>query len=143
MNKNPQTVAHYMDKYGEQREIHKNRGNRLSVKRQSSTVPAMLGPPAGKLLGERINAARLKAGLSLERLAFLAGLAGGKSAMWQIESKAAAQEGVRFGTLYALAWALKIEATELLPRNGEVLGLSGLVTRRVERLEGPAVVEGA
>jgi len=53
--------------------------------------------------------------------------------MWEIEN-AIRKQGVMLGTLYAIAVALGIEVTELLPSNEEVLALTNVTPVQVSSL---------
>jgi transcriptional regulator with XRE-family HTH domain len=70
---------------------------------------------------------RLAQGLTLEELCLRAGLVSAtpKSRMWEIEN-GTRKEGLRFGTLFALAHALGVEASDLLPSVAEALCLADI-----------------
>lgn len=122
VNKNPKVVAKYIDAHGNVRRIHKNRGNRLAVARLRSTPILELNRTAARLMGAKIMAKRKERGFTLLELGARAGFvdADPKSRMWSIENSVR-QEGVRLGTLYALAIALECGIEDLLPSPAEVL----------------------
>lgn len=119
-------VAQYVDKYGDTRTIHKT-PNGLRVKNKRKTPVLAMNPVVSEMVGERVRELRLERGLSLEQLATLAGMGTGhpKERMWQIEN-ATRGAGVRMGTLYALAMALGVEATDLLPSTERVRKMADL-----------------
>ena len=112
---NKDLVAHFTDRYGTERIVHHTRHG-LMVKRATVTVALALNQPISLYIGQRIKEERLAAGLTLEELCLRAGLAAAvpKARMWEIENSIR-QQGLRMGTLYALAAALGVEATSLLP----------------------------
>jgi transcriptional regulator with XRE-family HTH domain len=118
----------FTDNYGEERIVHQNQGRkngrRLQVKRQSVTPALALNSGIGVLLGARIRAAREAKGWGMTKLARAAGIGAYsqlhlKQRMYEIE-KGVRKEAIRFGTLYAIAMALGIEAATLLPTVEEV-----------------------
>lgn len=127
MNSNNGIVAEFENRFGEKRVIHQTRHG-LKVKRQGSTVVHKLNRTAAPLVGQRIKAARLAAGLTLAELCEKAGLASAtpKSRMWEIENNVR-KEGMRLGTLYAIAAALDVSICTLMPRVEEVLDACGAV----------------
>jgi transcriptional regulator with XRE-family HTH domain len=84
---------------------------------------------AAALIGARIKEQRVKARLTMDELCRRAGLAAalgqGKQRIYAIENATRA-EGVRIGTLYALAMALDIPVAKLLPTSEEVMEKSGV-----------------
>ena len=132
MPSEPEVVARFIDKYGDERTIHRAK-NGLAVKRKRETPVHVMNRAAATLVAERIKAARLNAGFTLEELCLRAGLATvwPKHRMWEIEQgvragKASTTHGIRLGTLYALAVALGIEPIELLPSKDEVMAKAGI-----------------
>lgn len=121
MNSNKNIVAEYKDKFGDKRRIHQTRHG-LKVKREKSTVVLTLNPVVAKLTGQKIKKMREESGLTLAELCLSAGLSSAtpKSRMWEIENNVRG-EGLRFGTLFAIAIALQVEASDLLPTTKEVL----------------------
>ncbi len=119
-NSNAGIVATYTDRYGDIRKIHGTR-NGLKRKREFLTPTLLLNQAVAGLIGARIKAERQHQGLTLEQLAIKAGLVSvaPKSRMWEIEN-AIRKEGIRHGTIYALAIALGVEATQFLPSIAEV-----------------------
>lgn len=117
----PEIIVEFEDKYGEKRIIHRDR-NGMKLKRARITPALALNQTAGSLVGQRIKALRKKRGMTLAELCQRAGLSSStpKSRMWEIEN-GVRKQGVRLGTLYAIAHALGVEATALLPSNKELL----------------------
>lgn len=116
-------IATFLDKYGEERTIHKTRHG-LKVKREHVTPILALNPVVSGLIGERVRALRIERGWELAELAHRIGVRGGhpKNRMWEIE-RGTRGEGIRLGTLYALAIALGVEVAELMPTMHEVVEL--------------------
>lgn len=115
-----ESVATFTDRFGDERVIHKTRHG-LKVKRTHATPILQMNPVVGAMVGERVRELRLERGMSLKDLAERCGMNSGhpKARMYEIE-KGARQEGLRFGTLYALAMALDVDVSELLPSVREV-----------------------
>jgi len=109
-------VTVFKDRYGDERTIHRDKKGELKVARQGVTVVHSLMPILAVQIGKRIRDRRIAAGMSLEDLCIRAGLASAtpKSRMWEIEN-AIRQQGVKLGTLYAIAIALGCPVHELLP----------------------------
>ena len=129
------TEVEFVDQYGEKRTIYRQRGQALRVKKRKDSVSHLLNRAAAKLTGQRIKAARLAAGMSLDELHDKAGLTAApglsKQRMYEIENagknhRGSNANGVRFGTLYALAIALECDAADLLPTKAEVMREAGL-----------------
>lgn len=123
-------VATFTTPTGDVRVIHKTRRG-LSVKRERSTNVLALTNAAAPLIGKRIREARLRAGLSLEEVGRRAGFrnANLKNYVWALENPLASDRGAfRFGTLYALSFALGVSPHDLLPSTSEVLAAAGAVT---------------
>ena len=110
-----------VDQFGTEKILHKRRGYGWCVQRGRTTITLHLNHVVGKLVGQRIHAERIKQNLTLEQLAFKAGLrdCNLKMRMWAIENSTRG-EGIRFGTLYAIAIALNLEATALIPNISEI-----------------------
>jgi DNA-binding Xre family transcriptional regulator len=132
-NRRPDVKAEFQDKYGETRKIHTTRHG-YKVLRENVTPALQLNRELAALIGSKIKAKRIAAHLSLESLCRRAGLVSQtpKSRMWEIEN-AKRQEGIRLGTLYAIAIALDCEASELLPTIEEAKSL-GVKIEQEERL---------
>src|SRR3990167_2099785 len=126
MRSNQGMEVKFKDKFGEERTLHSTL-NGFRIKNRVSTVVLTLNPIAGSLVGQRIKKAREAQHLTLEQLCLKTGLVAvlPKTRMWEIENNVKAQ-GIRFGTLYAIALALDVEATSLMPSVEEVKELSGL-----------------
>lgn len=131
------TQVQFVDQYGENRTIYRQKGNALRVKKRDDTVSHILNRVAAEMMGERIKQKRIERGLTLDELLTKAGLAAGpgqgKQRMWEIENAGRNRarphsnfQGVRFGTLYALAIALECEAAELMPTAKEVADRAGV-----------------
>lgn len=119
--------AEALDEMGEVRVIHRTTGGKLAVKREGNTAVHALNRASSILIAANIKKARLASGMRLEELGTKAGLVGNpmKVRMWEIEN-CTRDQGVRMGTLYALAIALGIHPSELLPCPAEVAALSGV-----------------
>lgn len=117
----------FTDKYGDTRTIHHNQSANgpLRVKRLGTTPVLAMNPVAAKGVGQIVHALRVESGWTLIELADRAGIAGGKQAMWAIENGLRGQ-GIRLGTLYALAMAFEVQAGDLLPSVREVAGPAGV-----------------
>lgn len=113
-------VARFEDKYGDERIIHKTRHG-LQVKREVLTPALRMNQSVSAMIGARIRKVRLERGWKLEELALRAGMGSGnpKDRIWAIEN-ATRQQGMRMGTVYAIAYALGVEATALMPSVREV-----------------------
>jgi hypothetical protein len=122
----------FVDNFGEERVIHQNlgrkNGRRLQVKRQRVTAALALNKGIGVLIGEKIHLERIKRGWTLVELARKSGMGEYgdfylKQRMWDAE-KGSRKEAMRFGTLYAIALALGVEASTLLPTLDEIQHLA-------------------
>ena len=130
------TRIEFLDQYGEKRIIHNPRGRGLRLKKHDDTISHVLNRAAGGMIGARIKARRLAAGLTLDELLTKAGLVAGpgqgKARMWEIENAGQNsptrknKQGVRFGTLYALAIALECEPFDLMPTAKEVAAVANV-----------------
>jgi DNA-binding Xre family transcriptional regulator len=129
-------VATYVDEYGEERAIHAPKGRRLSRATNSDTVVARMNRAAAILIGQRIRARRLEMGLTMKELGDRAGLknANQKAYVNALE-KSSRKEGMRFGTIFALATALHCEVADLLPTTAEVLAGAGVRAKAAVTLE--------
>ena len=134
-NTNAKIVAEYTDRYGDTRKIHQTRHG-LKVKRENTTVALQLNQLIGIGIGQNIKRTREQRGMTLEQLCVKAGLASAtpKSRMWEIENSIR-KEGIRLGTLYAIAFALGVEPQELLPSLSEMLIQSEVKEAMFRRLE--------
>lgn len=128
-------VATYEDRFGEERVIHKTRHG-LKVKRTNTTPILKLNQTIGKMIGERIREHRKAQGLTLEELAVRIGIASGwpKHRMWEIEN-ATRNEGLRLGTLYAVALGLGVGVDELMPPAEDVAKAANVSYIAVPSLE--------
>lgn len=110
-----QVIAIIQDKFGEDRRVVQ-RGGRIRIAQNQFTPILAMNREVGIIVGTRIREVRLAHGFTLEELAIRCGMTSGwpKNRMYEIESGARAQ-GMRFGTLYAIAAALNIEVSELMP----------------------------
>jgi DNA-binding Xre family transcriptional regulator len=119
-------VAEFQDKYGDTKTIHKTRHG-LKVKRDNLTPILQMNQAIAGMFGERIKKLREERGYTLEELAHRIGIRSGhpKNRMWEIENTVR-REGVRMGTLYAIAMALEVEVSELLPSVSEVAEEAGV-----------------
>ena len=115
----PKEIAEFENRYGERKVIRLTRSG-LRVKNNSSTVALELNRRVSTLLANNIKARRVALGLTLDQVALKSGITGGKNRMWEIEN-CLAKNGLRFGTLYALAMALEISPQMLMPSLADVL----------------------
>jgi hypothetical protein len=129
-------IATYTDDFGEERAIHRPKGSGLRVAKNSDTPVHRMNRAAAILIGQRIRAARLAAQMTMQELGERAGLknANQKAYVNALE-KATRHEGMRLGTLFALATALDLEVSALLPTTAEVRAGAGVRTRSVHALE--------
>ena len=134
--------AEYIDRYGDTRRIRKSKNGVLQVQRQRSTVPITLTNIVGPMVGQRIRDARQKAGYSLAELCMRAGIVSAtpKQRMYEIEI-GVRTEGIRFGTLYALAIALNVSPASLMPTVEEVMAKAETVQTLTDMLPKLTVVE--
>lgn len=120
-------AAKVIDQFGDERIVHRVKGRRLSVKRAGNTPAHALNRAVAVALGRRIRQAREAAGMSLADLCIRAGLASAtpKQRMYEIE-RGHRREGMRLGTLYAIAIALELSPADLLPSPNEVTVAAGV-----------------
>ncbi|MCB0257153.1 MAG: helix-turn-helix transcriptional regulator [Anaerolineae bacterium] len=109
-------------KTGEKKIVHSPRGRSLRILKNMDTPALRLNRVAAVLIGERIRELRISREMTLEELATTAGLSSQtpRSYMWSIENAQRGQ-GIRLGTLFAIAAALDCKIDELLPSTGQVL----------------------
>lgn len=119
-------IATYTDRFGDERVIHKTRHG-LKVKRTHVTPILAINPVVGQMVGAKVREIRIKQGLTMQELAERCGMTAGhpKQRMYEIEV-GTRQEGLRFGTLYALAMALGVEVSDLMPSVSEVTDAAGV-----------------
>lgn len=127
-------VAEFVDNYGETRVIHRKRGRRLSVFNGGDTPVLRMNRAAAILSGGLIKQKRIERGLTARELCLRAGFVdvNPKQRIYALEN-ATREQGVRLGTLYALAHALECDVSDLLPSLPDVLKLAGV---RVQELKG-------
>jgi DNA-binding Xre family transcriptional regulator len=122
-------VATYTDEYGDTRIIHAERGKGGKLRRLKGmdTPAGLLNRAIAILLGRRVRERRLHLGLTMPEVAKRAGLASAspKQYIYHIET-AHRREGVRLGTLFALAHALECEPADLLPSAAEAMNLASV-----------------
>lgn len=121
----PVEGVQFTDRYGETRTIHHNQspGGPLRVKRVGTTPALALNRPVAERLGTRVKELRVARGWSMTELAERSGLRGDKQTIYAIETAMRGQ-GVRLGTLYALAMAFDVEAADLLPAVSDVTSVA-------------------
>lgn len=127
-NVGPQNpVADFVDEYGENQTIHRKKGRRLSVYRKNETPVHLMNRAAAVLFGQNVRAQRTKLGMTMKDVALKAGLctSSPKQYIHKLESGFRA-EGVRMGSLFALAYALECEPSDLLPSHAAVVALAGV-----------------
>lgn len=127
-------VARFENQYGEERVVHRTRHG-LTVRRNGTTPILAMNRSIAGMFGERVRALRLERGWTLEDLCIRAGLrsVNPKQRMWEIENSTRA-EGVRLGTIYALAIALGVEVADLLPSTKDVAKEAGVRSVSVPEL---------
>jgi transcriptional regulator with XRE-family HTH domain len=132
----------FKDKWGDQRVLVKRRGpaTQWQLQRERVTPVLALNRVIGRLIGLKIREVRQAKGLSLSQLCIRAGLssANPKNRMREIEM-GERQEGVRLGTLYAIASALGCSPGSLLPDVKTVMEEAGvtLETQTIAALSVP------
>ena len=111
----------FVDDYGRERVIHAGK-NGLKLQRLRVTPVLALNQAIGQMVGQRVKAWRQKRQMSQTELCFRAGIVSAtpKQRMYEIES-GSRKEGIRLGTLYALANALDLKVEALLPTVQEAL----------------------
>src|SRR3990167_9862240 len=111
---------------GRKRTIRKTRYG-LQLQRIRSTVPIALNRVVGPLIGKRIQQARRAKRMSLADLCERAGIVAAepKARMWEIENSIR-KEGLRLGTLYAIALALAVDVATLLRSAQEIADAAGV-----------------
>lgn len=128
-------VATFENEYGETEIIHRPKGRALKLYRGLNTPVLRMNRAAATLLGQLVRSRRKALGLSLKQLCLRAGLkdANPKQRIHAIETAMRA-EGVRLGTLYALAHALECEVGDLLPAKADVIAAAEVTPQSVETL---------
>lgn len=131
-------VATFTDKFGEERVVHRTRHG-LKVKRTTKTPVLQMNPVVAGMIGARIRELRKERGWTLKELAIRSGMESGwpKDRMWAIEN-ATRKEGMRLGTIYAIAMALGVEVTDLMPPVADVRRAAGVREITVPSLESPS-----
>lgn len=123
-------VAEFVDDYGDRQIIHRgSQGKRLSVFKGLDTPALRLNRAIAELMGARIRARRIELGLSLKEVAYRAGMqtVSPKQYIHSIETPLQHRKStVRLGTLYALAYALECNPSDLLPEPAEVMALANV-----------------
>lgn len=122
--KDGQVIATIKDKFGEDRRVVQ-RGSRIRIAQNTATPILAMNREVSVLIGQKIRLARQAAGLSLEECAIRSGIVSGwpKNRMYEIET-ANRQQGVKIGTLYAIACALGVEVSEFMPSVADVMHLA-------------------
>lgn len=120
-------IATFVDNYGEARIIHRLKGRRLSVFNGPGTPVQLMNRATAILMGKRIRARRKALGLSAKELVQRAGFVdvNPKQRVYAIET-AGREQGIKLGTLYALAHALECSPCDLLPPLEEVMKAAGV-----------------
>ncbi len=120
-------VATFTDEYGDERIIHRPKGRRLSVFNGGDTPTLRMNRAVAVLLGKAVRARRNELGYTARELCMRAGFVdvNPKQRIHHIET-AMRGEGVRLGTLYALAHALDCAPVDLLPSVKEAADLAGV-----------------
>jgi|CXWL01.1.fsa_nt_gi hypothetical protein len=125
----------FRDKFGEVRKLRKTRHG-FQLQRNESTVALRLCNAIAKHVGRRIREERVKQKLELAELCIMAGLktATPKGRMFEIE-RGKRGMGIKLGTLYAIAHALKVAPASLLPSMDEALSTASVEVAMVQALE--------
>lgn len=126
MNKRPQVIAEFINDFEEKAVVHRDARGRIRMKRTKEAVALALSCEIGRIAGERIRAERKRQGLTMLALARRAGLTATKQRMREIECQSPARTGLRIGTIYALAWALEVDPSTLLPTLEEAMRGAGV-----------------
>ncbi len=128
MSEYQKVIGTYTDKYGKDRTVRRDKGGTLRIAREGPSVVLTLNAAAAELTGLLIREHREQVGLTLEALCIKSGLVSTypKSRMWEIEKGTREGNGIRLGTLYALAHALGISPCRLLPTSDEVFAKAGV-----------------
>ena len=121
----PETVGEMVDKYGDVRIVHRRANGRLAVKRQGQTVSLNLNRTIAYAVSNNIRRLRKKAGLTYAELASRAGMPGGKQQAYHMENPTI-RGSVKLGTVYAVAIALGVKLSDILPRPTDVLDKSDI-----------------
>lgn len=121
--KNP--IATFEDDYGDTKIIHRPKGRRLSVFTGGNTPALRLNRAVAILVGQRVKARRQSLQMTQKQLCLRAGLqnVNPKQYIHAIEA-ATRMQGVRMGTLFALAHALRCAPGDLLPTVDEACALA-------------------
>lgn len=123
------TVVEFTDQFGDARVIHRLKGQRLAVKRQGNTPAHAFNRAAAVIIGKNVKEQRIKAKMTMDELCRRSGLAAapgqGKQRIYEIEN-CLRREGVRIGTLYALAVALDVPIGKLMPSKEAVQEAAGV-----------------
>lgn len=129
-------VATYVDSHGEERVIHSPKGRSLRRFDKSDTPQRRLNRAVAILLGHNIRDRRLALGLSQKDLCIRAGIVNSnpKQFISGIE-RAQRAEGMRLGTLFALATALECEPGLLLPSTAQAMETAGVGAKSQTTLE--------
>lgn len=119
-----QIIATVRDRFDEPRNVVQ-RGSRIRIANTGTTLTLEMNREAAILIGKKIRQLRTDRGLGLEQLAIMCGITSGwpKNRMHEIEM-CVRQQGVRIGTLYAIAAALKVEVSELMPSVADVMKMA-------------------
>jgi len=117
----PAEIATFENRFGETKVIRLTRSG-LRVQNNQSTAVLELNRRIAGLLAANIKARRVELGMTLEQVCVASGLVSPtpKSRMWEIENNLAGN-GLRLGTVYALAIALQTTPDALLPTLDEVM----------------------
>ena len=110
------TVAMVVDQYGDERIIHAQKGSRdLRIKKLRTTPIEAYNRIISSFISAKIKDLRLAKGWTLEQLAVKAKLnPATKVRMYEIEANTRRQ-CIRMGTLYAIAEALEVDPSVLMP----------------------------
>lgn len=119
MKRKAVVVSSFTDHKGRVRQIRRLANGRLSIQNHRQRPTFLLSNAIGRIVGQRVRSLRESKGFTQRELALLAGLSGSKQRMREIEQ--AVNGGLKLGTVYSLAHALRVEPSALLPTLDEAL----------------------
>ena len=125
-------VAIYTDNHGEERIIHAPKGRSVRRFEGSDTPQRRMNRAAAILIGQAIRERRTSLGMTQKDLCLRAGLVNTNPKAYISDMENARRaEGMRLGTLFALAVALECEVSALLPTTDAIMEVAG-VGQKVE-----------
>jgi DNA-binding Xre family transcriptional regulator len=123
-------VAAYTDKNGDERIIHAPKGRSVRRFEGSDTPQRRMNRAAAIFIGQAVRERRMELGMTQKDLCIRAGLVNTNPKAYICDLEMARRaEGMRLGTLFALAVALQCEVADLLPPNEAVMEMAGVGTK--------------